>query len=448
MFQRALKQNYLVWFISIIEFRLALWQRFIPKKIIKRNKYKDQKESKIMRKYALSVASLSAFLLISNPSFCMEGNTTSQGEQNIRRFIEEVLEEKDREKELTALFSEGGVENMIFHGYADLEWKNAQFDRAQGGSENHNFFDNHHFNLWFGYIMADNLMTKSEVEIEHGGDEFKLEFGDIEWKPFSNDRLELLMGKILVPLGIENPVHASVRNKLISRPLPSRSILPGTYGDIGVEARGWLPSFNNAKFRYHLYVVNGIGDGDGDNIYEQNSLKRSRDNNDNKFVGVQIAIFPMNGMEIGGSGYYGKWDDNDENTTFIVGPHFIYNKDPLEIRAEYIYQYIENANGPASPNAGLFGWYFQGAYKLPGLLKSSFLNKWELVARYDWIQNEDGVVSLKQGNIPSGESEDRVATGLIFRPQDWLQFKLEYLYRNNKDTGDDNGLAVQTVANW
>lgn len=372
----------------------------------------------------------------------------SQSQQNVRGIVKEVLSEKDREKELTALFSEGGADNMLFHGYVDLEWKNVDFDSAQGGSRKHNYFDNHHFNLWFGYILADNLITKGEIEVEHGGDEFKLEFGEIEWNPFSNDKLQLLMGKLLIPLGIENPVHASVWNKLISRPLPSRSIIPGTYADIGVEARGWLPSMANTRFRYHLYLVNGLGDDDGDNIYEQKSLKRSRDNNSNKAVGGQIALFPVNGVEIGGSGYFGKWDDKDENNTFIVGTHFIFFRGPVDIRAEYIFQNIENANGPASQNADLHGWYVQGAYKLPRLMKSSFLEKWELIARYGAINNEDGVASLKQGNIPAGKTENRIAMGLNFRPQDWLQFKLEYLYRNNEDKENDKGLAFQTVANW
>ena len=336
---------------------------------------------------------------------------------------------------------------MLFHGYVDLEWKSVEFDRAQGGSRGHNFFDNHHFNLWFGYILADNLVAKGEIEIEHG-EEFKLEFGEIEWKPFSNDHLEILLGKILVPLGIENPVHSSVWNKLISRPLPSRSIIPGTYGDIGIEARGWLPSTANPQFRYHIYVVNGLGDNDGDNIYEQKSLKRSRDNNGNKSVGGQIAIFPLDGVEVGGSGYYGKWDDNDNNEFYILGPHFIYDKDPIEIRVEYIFQHIEMANGPGSPNAYLSGFYFQGAYQIPGFGRNSYSSKWEAVARFDWVDNEDGVASLKQGDIPPGKSSNRIAAGLIFRPQDWLQFKIEYLYRNNKNAKNDNGLAFQSVANW
>jgi len=375
-------------------------------------------------------------------------SVSSTGEQEIKGVVEEILAEKEQERELLNLFSEGGLDNMIFHGYTDLEWKNDEFDRAQGGTRGHNFFDNHHFNLWFGYRMADNLIAKGELEIEHAGEEWKLEFGDIEWKPFSNDNLELLLGKVLVPLGIENPVHASVWNKLISRPLPSISIIPGTYGDVGFEARGWLPSYDDAKMRYHLYVVNGLGDNDADNIYEQNRLKRSRDNNNNKAVGGQIALFPIKELELGGSGYFGKWDDNGANDTFISGAHLIYKKDPVEIRTEYVFQRIENANGANSRDANLQGWYLQGAYKFSSLNINGFLNRCEAVSRYDWMNNEDGVAGLKQGAVPSGRSEQRIAFGLVFRPQDWLQFKMEYLYRDQKDAENDNGLALQTVVNW
>ena len=368
--------------------------------------------------------------------------------EKIKGIVKDALAQKEEEKKLAGLFSEGGLENMIFHGYADLEWLSDEFDKAEGGSRGHNFFDNHHFNLWFGYRMADNLLAKGEIEIEHAGDDWKLEFGDIEWKPFSNDKLELLMGKILVPLGIENPVHASVWNKLISRPLPSISIVPGTYGDVGVEARGWFPSYSKPKFRYHLYVVNGLGDNDGDYIYEQNALKRSRDNNNNKAVGAQLALFAAKGLEIGGSGYLGKWDDKDKSNTFILGPHLIYNQGPFELRSEYTFQHIENANGRAFGDADLEGMYVQAAYKLSGLKRNNFLNKWEVASRYDWINNPDGVSSLKQGSVPAGKSEDRISLGLIFRPQDWLQFKMEYMNRNNKNDEDDNALALQAVVNW
>lgn len=374
--------------------------------------------------------------------------TPAADEQKIKAVVKDALAEKEGEKKLAGLFSEGGLENMIFHGYADLEWLSAEFDRSEGGSRGHNFFDNHHFNLWLGYKMADNLLAKGEVEIEHAGDEWKLEFGDIEWKPFSNDKLELLMGKILVPLGVENPVHASVWNKLISRPLPSISIIPGTYADLGLEARGWFPSYADARFRYHFYVVNGLGDNDGDNIYEQNGLKRSRDNNNNKALGAQLALFAAKGLELGGSAYWGKWDDKDKHDTFILGPHLIYNQGPLELRSEYIFQHIENANGLSSSDANLRGFYFQAAYKLSGLKLHNFLDKWEVASRYDWLNNADGVSSLKQGNVPADKSESRVSAGMIFRPQDWLAFKLEYLYRENKDDPDDNSLAMQAVVNW
>ncbi len=376
------------------------------------------------------------------------GLKQKKDKQEIIRITKDLLDEREEERMLSNLFSAGGVENMIFHGYVDLEWKSEAFDRAQGGSRGHNFFDNHHFNLWFGYRMTDNLIAKSEIEIEHGGEDFSVEFATIEWKPFSSDRLELLLGKILVPLGIENPVHASVRNKLISRPLPSVSIVPGTYGDIGLEARGWYPSLPDARVRYHFYIVNGLGDDEGDQIYGQNAVTRGRDNNNNKAVGTQIALLPMAGLELGGSVYFGKWDDRDRNKTTFLATHLIYTTNPVEIRAEHVLQEIEQAGGTGTRDATLQGFYIQGAYRFSGTQRNPVLNRLEFVTRYDWIENEDGVIDLKQGDIPKGKSEGRLAVGLIFRPLEQLQFKAEFLYRDNKDSGDDKGLALQAVANW
>ncbi len=371
----------------------------------------------------------------------------TKDEEEIRRITEDLLDEREEEKKLATLFSDGGLENMIFHGYVDLEWKSEAFDRAQGGQRGHHFFDNHHFNLWFGYRITDNLIAKSEIEIEHAGEAFGLEFATLEWKPFASDLLELVMGMMLVPLGVENPVHASVRNKLISRPLPSISIIPGTYSDIGIEARGWFPSFSDAKIRYHFYLVNGLGDEDGDQIYEQNALKRGRDNNGNKAVGTQIAVFPFPDLELGGSGYFGKWDDRDRNKTVIWVSHFIYQREPVEVRAEYVKQEIKAALGEGHGDAILEGFYMQGTFSFSGPGGALF-NRLELVTRYDWVANPDGVQGLKQGEIPGGKSTQRLAVGFILRPMGQLQFKVEYLYRDNKAERDDQGLALQVVANW
>lgn len=76
------------------------------------------------------------------------------------------------------------------------------------------------------------------------------------------------------------------------------------------------------------------------------------------------------------------------------------------------------------------------------------MNRLAFVTRYDWIVNADGLTDLKQGEIPRGESEERLAIGLVFRPLGQLQFKSEYLYRNNRDANDNQGLAFQVVANW
>lgn len=114
-----------------------------------------------MVKNVLFFAAIAGFLFISKTDVYSGSidNTSLSGEQNIRSIVEDILLEREQEEELAAAFSEGGLENMLFHGYVDLEWKSVEFDRAQGGSRGHNFFDNHHFNLWFGYNLADNLVA-------------------------------------------------------------------------------------------------------------------------------------------------------------------------------------------------------------------------------------------------------------------------------------------------
>ncbi|MFQ5847035.1 MAG: porin [Candidatus Methylomirabilales bacterium] len=348
-----------------------------------------------------------------------------------------------------ALAMPAWAQEMIFHGYIDFEARNQDHaGRAEG------IFDNHHFNLFLGSELADNLRAQGEIEFEHTTG-VKVEFAQIEWKPLYNDLLELWFGYFVVPFGVEHRVHASPRNKLVSRPSPSRAIVPGTFSDAGILATGVLPLGTVATLNYNGYVINGLKDGDRDGVFEQSNVKGSdsRDINDDKSFGLQLNLIPLagvetRGIEVGGSLLAGKWDVWNDNDYVMWGVHGVVNFEPFELRAEFNQLNVDNPGVGTLSEATLNGWYVQGSWAAHPLV--------ELIARYDAVDNDDGLPSIKEGPTPittgTAVDEGRITVGVRFTPQEWLAFKLEYFNRStdNRATNapQEDGIGFQAVANW
>lgn len=326
-----------------------------------------------------------------------------------------------------------GLDEMIFHGYIDFEFADSDF-----AGKDQQVFDNHHFNLFFGSKIASNLRALGEIEIEHTGSEFKVEFAEIEWKPFSTDWLELVFGAIIVPFGLEHRYHASPTNLLISRPLVGQSIIPGTWTDPGAIVRGTLATGKDSSFYYNLYATNGLSDKDKDGIFEQNNTKTDRDVNDDKAVGAQFGYLPFSGLEVGISLQTGKWDVHEDFRYIMSGGHLDFRYKPVTILAEVANLWVERSEAGGG-NANLFGFYTLLAYDLTP--------KWQAVARFDWVDNSDGIAATKQSITP-GADERQVSVGLSYAPQPWLKFKVEYFNRELRLVDDQNAMAFQVVANW
>ncbi|MFQ5911685.1 MAG: outer membrane beta-barrel protein [Nitrospinota bacterium] len=326
-----------------------------------------------------------------------------------------------------------GIDEMIFHGYIDFEFKDDDF-----AGKDQQVFDNHHFNLFFGSQIASNLRALGEIEIEHTGEEFKVEFAEIEWKPLGTDWLELVAGAIIVPFGLELRYHASPNNLLISRPLAARSIIPGTWTDPGVVARGTIATGNNSSFFYHVYANNGLSDKDKDGVFEQKDTKTARDVNDDKALGFQIGFLPFPGLEVGASFQTGKWDLSEDFRYVMYGGHVDFKYKPFTLLAEGVVLDVEGS-AAGGGDATLPGFYVLLAYDP--------IPKWQVVARFDWVDNEDGVVSTKQSITP-GADERQVSIGLSYKPQPWLKLKVEYFNRELELEDDQNAFGFQVVANW
>jgi hypothetical protein len=136
---------------------------------------------------------------------------------------------------------------------------------------------------------------------------------------------------------------------------------------------------------------------------------------------------------LGISGQAGPWDNNGEflwsaavaDAALHVSPYF-------ELKGEYIYSWQQTSDlETISPH----GWWIQAGYKLSGLnLGVPFLNKVELVARYDTLKNGLGIKT------------DRYTLGYVYYFSNTLLFQGDYEFINSNDPAANHNLFLFQLA--
>lgn len=195
----------------------------------------------------------------------------------------------------------------VVGGYMDVT---GMFARHAGVNEGWSF-EARRFNLFTYSVLADGIVVTSEIEIEHGGEEIKLEYGlvDIEF----NEAVTLRGGVILSPLGKTNLVHDSPRLELAERPLTSTEIIPSTLSEVGAGLFGALYPADRWKITYEVYAVNGftqdiVEDSPETRIAAGKNRLFGGDNNGEPAVVGRVAASPLFGTEFGISFHTGAYN--------------------------------------------------------------------------------------------------------------------------------------------
>lgn len=272
-------------------------------------------------------------------------------------------------------------------GYGDLEWTLQQTGDPE--DEWHHFFDNHHINLILLGWITDDLQVGVEVEYEHAGEEFALEYGYLVYKGIRN--LRLVGGKFIIPFNRWNKdVHPTWISKMPGRPLVYSNVFPSTYSDVGLWATGAAPLANGSRLVWDAYVVNGLkGDPDASSFRGLRDNDREKpDRDDNKAVGGRLGVELAQGLGIGGSVYSGNYARDsltaDGLRLTFVGGDIDYHWRELELRGEVVHARQDLSGGE---DATRTGFYAQLAYLLSGA--SEALANLEPVVRYSWVNFED-----------------------------------------------------------
>ncbi|MEE8597520.1 MAG: porin [bacterium] len=316
-----------------------------------------------------------------------------------------------------------------FHGFASI---NVPFSQGLDEKESSRISDQIELVLWFGTRIFKNLSFDTEVEFENAFEKAEVEKFKLDWNIYG-EKLVFKIGKFYYPFGIERFVTHAPSNKLISRPSPSKKIIPGTYSDVGVELYGEIPLLNNKmEFVYELALTNGLK-----GIGGRGKQEFVDDNNDNKALGGRLGFEIMECFEIGGSYSSGKYDDDEKYKIDFVGADISFEKWGFEMRGEYIRSNVERSTEMGG-DYDRYGYYFQASYTYSP--KRNYLNYIEGVVRFDSVDPND----LETND----EDVDRVAIGVNYSPMDYARIKFEYDLENEATETSEHKGFVQIVFSW
>jgi hypothetical protein len=195
---------------------------------------------------------------------------------------------------------------LAIGGYAEGHFR---FARQDGVTEELSF-EAKRFNLFFNSQISDFVRFGTELEVEEGGEELKLEYMTIDLAVHRS--LNLRGGMILVPLGRFNLAHDSPLNPFTDRPLVATDIEAVALSEPGFGAFGLFPMGGPARVTYELYAVNGLdsgvleGSADGTRIPEGRG--NFEDNNNSLSVVGRVAWSPIAGTGIGVSAHTGAYN--------------------------------------------------------------------------------------------------------------------------------------------
>jgi len=341
-----------------------------------------------------------------------------------------------------------GSSRVTIGGYMDHEFEN--FENTDST------FDQHRYVINIGAEIGERVRFYSEYEIEHGGPnasgggEAKVEQAWVDY--LIEDWINLRAGAVLVPFGRLNLYHDSDLRDLTDRPLVARDIIPTTWTESGAgfygEVNPVIGEYEDLLLSYETYVVNGLNDGFSDTGLRGARGSLSSDNNNSKAVVGRLVASPFIGHEIGFSGYWGKYNNVNDNISGTA-VDWLSNWGPLEVLGEYAHFDVDEPDftpGSATDVAKtLDGYRIQANYHFwPGFLDDSFLGRsfenptFTLVNRYGWAKIDD------DSDATSGDNEEsRYTLGLNYRPLESWVFKTEYQWNATEneslERGDSNG---------
>ena len=339
-------------------------------------------------------------------------------------------------------------------------------------------FDQGRFIPFIFSDISDRVKLAAEIEIEHGGvDKDRLdkgggkvimEFATIDF--LITDWINWRGGLILTPLGKLNLIHDSPLLDLTDRPMVSRFIIPTTLTDAGMGFFGTYYPSELSKLDYEIYVTNGVFHGldrgaARSNFGVNSGLRGSVNKKGLQFDGYnespgvvgRVAFSPFLGLELAGSAYTSRYDEENKNQLTIPAFDFFYQKGAFELIGEGAYAFIERdsvakAAGVASD---MWGYYIEPRYHfMPPMLRdwapSIFTDHSTFTGVVRWEQVQTSEVNRIAGIGRENWLRTRITPGINYRYTEDTVFKLDYQINvEQKDMSDfANNAFIFSVATY
>lgn len=237
----------------------------------------------------------------------------------------------------------------------------------------HGRFDIPHAVIYLGYDFGKGWTFSTEIEFEHGGtgvayekeDEEGGEWeqetekgGEVELEQFWIQKsfsraLNLRMGHIVVPVGLNNAHHEPLNFFTVYRPEGENTIMPSTWHQTGASLWGYI-----GKFKYEAQFLAGLNADHFTNtgwVNKGNSSPMEFEIANKYAVALRVDNYSIPGLRLGFSGYYGhsmgnsypnnsKGVDATYGGKVVIGSFdFTYNAHNWLIRGQADYGYLGDA---------------------------------------------------------------------------------------------------------
>ena len=355
----------------------------------------------------------------------------------------------------------------------------------------HGRFDVPHAVINLGYGFGKGWSLGTEIEFEHGGNGLAYEKEDEEggeweqevekggeveleqfWLQKSFSRaLNLRVGHIVVPVGLNNAHHEPLNYFTVYRPEGENTIMPSTWHQTGVSLWG-----RAGDFRYEAQFLAGLN---ADNFTNTNWIKNGAKSPlefdvANKYgVALRADNYTVPGLRIGLSGYYGHSIGNSypnnaagvdaeyKGQVLIGALDFTYKGHNWIVRgqADYGYlgdaaqlKYIYNRLNSKSPykhsafvskNAYAMG--IEAGYDVFSQVESLHKKEQQLYV-FGRYEQYDPYASKTKGTAYNYTAVKRFAAGVNYHPIDEVVVKAEYSKRLLKSIYNDEPSISISVA--
>ncbi len=313
---------------------------------------------------------------------------------------------------------------LAIGGYAEGHFR---FVRQDGVTEELTF-EAKRFNLFFNSQVSDFVRFGTELEVEEGGEELKLEYMTVDLAVHRS--LNLRGGMILVPLGRFNLAHDSPLNPFTDRPFVATDIEAVALSEPGFGAFGLFPLAGTSQVTYELYAVNGFDSGVLDGSPDGTRIPEGRgnfeDNNNSLSIVGRVAWSPIEGTGLGVSAHTGAY-----NVSSIEGVEVDERRDvtiwtidgetglgPVQLSGEAAFASIDvpATLGPLFASSQR-GFYLDAVLPFwKGRLSTMSTSFFAAKVRIDYVDLDT--------DLP-GDDALRVSAGINFQPTNDTVFKLD-----------------------